>query len=222
MPAGRYLCLQVADTGCGMDEGTKGRIFEPFYTTKFTGRGLGMSAVLGIITAHNGSLQLFSQPGRGTTVKVFLPVRESDLVAVEPTPETISTPWRGSGTILVAEDEAQVLMIMELMLEELGFTVLAATNGFEALELFQENAAEILLVVTDMGMPGMDGYELFRELKKLKPELPIIISSGFGDTVVTSRTPHEDIAALVSKPYSFDRLREVLQSVIGDAGLKCA
>ena len=165
MPAGRYLCLQVADTGCGMDEGTKGRIFEPFYTTKFTGRGLGMSAVLGIITAHNGSLQLFSQPGRGTTVKVFLPVRESDLVAVEPTPETISTPWRGSGTILVAEDEAQVLMIMELMLEELGFTVLAATNGFEALELFQENAAEILLVVTDMGMPGMDGYELFRELK---------------------------------------------------------
>ncbi len=215
IPAGQYVCLEVSDTGCGMDEDTKQRVFEPFYTTKFTGRGLGMSAVLGIIAAHMGSLQLFSQPGQGSTFKVYLPVQISDSVEYQSHQHAASSAaWQDSGTVLLVEDEEQIKFIARIMLIKLGFTVIEASNGKEALELYSENAADITLVITDMGMPIMDGYALFRELKKLNPLLPIIISSGFGNSVVTSMIAREDIAGLVGKPYNFDQLRDVLKMVL--------
>jgi CheY-like chemotaxis protein len=200
-----------------MDIETRQRIFEPFYTTKFTGRGLGMSAVLGIIMSHSGALQLFSQSEEGTTFRVYLPVQDSEPVEDEPAPQSSSALWQGSGTILLVEDEELIKIIASAMIKKLGFSVIEASNGREALDLYQQNAADITLVVTDMGMPVMDGYALFRELKKLKPELPIIISSGFGAVDVTSRISCDDIAGLVGKPYSFDNLREVLKSVVGGA-----
>jgi signal transduction histidine kinase/ActR/RegA family two-component response regulator len=211
---GWYVCLEVTDNGCGMDNETRQRIFEPFYTTKFTGRGLGMSAVLGIIMSHGGALQLYSHLGQGTAFKVYLPIQISESVGDEGTPHVPLTPWQGSGTILLVEDEEQVRLIAQALLIKLGFTVIEATNGREALELYQKNAAEITLVVTDVGMPVMNGYELFRELKKLRPELPIIISSGFGDVDVSSKISRDDIAGLIGKPYSFDQLREVLKKVV--------
>ena len=214
IPAGHYICLEVTDSGCGMDEETRRRIFEPFYTTKFTGRGLGMSALLGIITAHKGALQLSSEPGNGTTFKVYLPARISAAVDEEISQQAAPAPWRGSGTILLAEDEEQIAWILNTMLVALGFTVIEAADGQKALELYKKNAADITLVITDMGMPVMDGYELFRELKKINPQLPIIISSGFGDSAVTSRIPREEIAGLINKPYSPDQLREVLKSCL--------
>jgi signal transduction histidine kinase/CheY-like chemotaxis protein len=217
IPAGRYICLEVADNGCGMNDEIRQRIFEPFYSTKFAGRGLGMSALLGIITAHKGALQFTSQPGQGTTFKVYLPAQISTVANEETAQQTAPAPWKGSGTILLAEDDEQVALILKTMLTALGFTVIEAADGKEALELYLKNAAEITLVMADMGMPVMDGYELFRELKTLNPKLPIIISSGYGDTVVTSRIAREDIAGLVSKPYNFDQLREVLRRVVGDA-----
>jgi len=215
IPAGGYLFLEITDDGSGMDEVTSQRIFEPFYTTKFTGRGLGMSAILGIITAHKGALQLFTQPNKGTTFKVYLPIPASESTAAEATEQNAQdSPWQSTGTVLLAEDEVQVSMVAKAMLEALGFTVIEASNGKEALDLYQKHAADIALVVTDVGMPIMDGYELFRQLKILNPYLPIIISSGFGDTVVTSRIAREDIAGLVSKPFSLVQLREVLKSVV--------
>jgi len=215
IPPGEYVCLEVTDNGCGMDEETKWRIFEPFYTTKFTGRGLGMSVVLGIIMSHNGALQLFSQLGQGTTFKVYLPVQISDSAGDEKSrPSAPSTPWQESGTILLVEDEDQVRFIAKAMLNNFGFTVVEAVNGKEALELYQKYAVDITLVLTDMGMPIMDGYELFHELKKLCPQLPIIISSGFGDAEVSSRIAISDIAGLISKPYHLDQLRDVLKSVL--------
>ena len=214
IPQGVYACLEITDTGCGMDSETRQRLFEPFYTTKFTGRGLGMSAVLGIVATHKGVLQLFSQPGVGTTFKIYLPVQTGESgeagILTEPSP---SVPWQGSGTILLVEDERHVLTLAKTMLEKLGFTVIEASNGKEALELYEQLFADITLVITDMGMPVMDGYELFQKLKMIKPELPVIISSGFGDQIVTSRIPPEDIAGLVSKPYSFEQLRDVLKNV---------
>ena len=213
IPSGPYVCLEVTDTGCGMDEETRQRIFDPFYTTKFTGRGLGMSAVLGIITSHDGALQLLSKSGQGTTFKVYLPIQVAETTGEKLAMQTPSVPWRGSGTVLLAEDEAQVRDIGKIMLEELGFTVIAAANGKEALELYQKNSAGIALVVTDMGMPVMNGYELVRELKKLNPDLSIIVSSGFGDVDVTSRLGSEDITGIINKPYNFDQLREVLEKV---------
>jgi len=215
IPAGNYVCLEVIDSGCGMDDDTKRRLFESFYTTKFTGRGLGMSAVLGIIKAHKGALQVSSIIGLGTTFKVYLPVPETNAADNQSQLQVASSEsWRGSGTILLVEDEEQVLLIAKAMLEELGFAVIEAVNGKEALELYQKKAAEITLVMTDIGMPVMDGYALFSELKTLNPKLPIIISSGYGDKVITSRISFDGIAGLLSKPYSFNKLREVLSSLV--------
>jgi PAS domain S-box-containing protein len=210
---GAYLCLEVTDTGCGMDDETKQRIFEPFYTTKFPGRGLGMSAVLGVITSHKGALQLSSQPGQGTTFKVYLPVQTGEK-GLEPLQRTIPSEWRGSGTILLVEDEPQLTAVGKTLLETLGFSVIEASNGIEAIEKYRKYAAEITLVVTDIGMPLMGGYELIAELKKLDPALPVIVSSGFGDKAVTSKLSPEDVAGLISKPYRLDQLREVLKSAV--------
>jgi CheY-like chemotaxis protein len=212
---GWYVCIEVSDTGCGMDIETKQRIFEPFYTTKFTGRGLGMSAVLGIITAHKGALQLTSQPGLGTTFIIYLPILEGESVVNVPLQRVVSAPWQGSGTILLVEDEEPVMMIAKTMLKSLGFTIIEASNGKEALDLFQKHIEDITLVVTDLSMPEMDGYKLFRELKKLKQDLPIIISTGFGDIDVTSRIARTEIAGLIGKPFNFEQLREVFKSVAG-------
>jgi signal transduction histidine kinase/CheY-like chemotaxis protein len=212
IPPGQYVCLEVTDNGCGMDDETKLRIFEPFYTTKFTGRGLGMSAVLGIINTHGGRMQLVSKPGQGTTFKVYLPAIISEYDEMRLTAP--SEPWRGSGTILLAEDEEQIRMVAKELLQIIGFTVIEASNGKEALELYQKHVPDISLVITDMGMPNMNGYELFHELKKLNTNLPIVISSGFGDVAVSSHIAPEDIAGIISKPYTFDLLREVLKGVV--------
>ena len=174
-----------------------------------------MSAVLGIINSHDGALQLQSQPVQGTSFKVFLPVHKKVSAGDEkisvPVP---SAPWRGSGTLLLVEDENQVRFIAKVLLEHIGFTVLEAVNGKEALELYQRNATDIALVMTDIGMPVMDGYELFSELKKLNPGLPVIISSGYGDAEVTARIGTDTSAALISKPYGADQLREVLKKAL--------
>ncbi|MFT5520227.1 MAG: PAS domain S-box-containing protein [Enterobacterales bacterium] len=213
--SGQYVCLEVTDNGCGMDETTKSKIFEPFYTTKFTGRGLGMSAVLGIINSHGGAIQLFSQLGQGTTFKVYLPALVDELRgSSDEGSSTSKAAWQGSGTILLAEDEEQVRFIAKELLEMFGFTVLEAINGKEALELYQTNAEDITLVLTDIGMPIMDGYALVDELKKLNPELPIIISSGFGDAEVKARIRSDNIAGIARKPYDSDKLRAVLKSVV--------
>ena len=214
IPAGRYICFEVTDNGCGMDEETRRKIFEPFYTTKFTGRGLGMSAVLGILNAHNGALQLESRLGHGTTFRVYLPVQISKNESEEAHQKAVSAAWHGSGTILLAEDEEQVKSIAIALLEKLGFKVIDAANGKEALELYHQNATDITLVITDMGMPIMNGYELFYKLKQLDPQLPIIISSGFGEADIASKISLKEMAGLINKPYKFDHLREVLRGVV--------
>jgi len=218
IPSGSYLCLEVADNGCGMDEEVRRRVFEPFYTTKFTGRGLGMSAVLGIITAHRGGLQFFSEPGKGTTFRIYLPIGAGDGAAgqtVKPLAPTAS--WRGRGTILLVEDEVSLMLVARDMLRALGFSTVEACHGKEALELYEKHSADLALVVTDLGMPIMDGYALVAELKKLDRNLPVIISTGFGDGTVGERIAREDIAGMIGKPYNFDQLRDELKRVLGSS-----
>jgi PAS domain S-box-containing protein len=214
IPSGEYVCLEVTDNGCGMDETTISRLFEPFYTTKLTGRGLGMSAVLGIIKSHAGVLQLFSELGQGTTFKVYLPAIDELTGDANESTSTASESWQGNGTILLVEDEEQFRYMAKELLEMFGFTVLEAVNGKQALEMYQKNAKEIMLVVTDIGMPVMDGYELFEKLKKLNQELPIIIFSGYGDGEVKARIRSDNIAGIISKPCNADKLLEVLKSVV--------
>jgi len=214
IPEGTYVCLEVTDKGCGMTEEIKRRIFEPFFTTKFTGHGLGLSATLGIITGHEGALQVFSQPGMGTTFKVYLPALAGDTGSDALQQPTAPVPWHGSGTILLVDDEDQVRSIAKAILENFGFAVMEAGNGKEALASFHKENAHIDVVITDIGMPVMDGYQLFFELKKLHPGLPIIMSSGFGDKSVGSRIPEEDMAGFIGKPYSPDQLQELLKRVV--------
>ncbi|MEI7934845.1 MAG: response regulator, partial [Chlorobiaceae bacterium] len=148
------------------------------------------------------------------TIKIYLPVYK-EAPEEESDQQASFAPWQGSGTVLLVDDEEHVIFVAKTMLEELGFSVIDASNGKEALELYRMNAEKITLVVTDIGMPVMDGYALFSELKKINPELPIIISSGFSDTVVTLRIAVENIAGFISKPYSFEQLRDALKSVVG-------
>lgn len=211
---GWYDCLEVTDNGCGMDDETQQRLFEPFYSTKFTGRGLGMSAVLGIITSHKGALQLKSRPGRGSTFRVYLPALISESEQEDSLLQDVPAPWKGSGTVLVVEDEEGVMLVAETMLRELGFAVVKASDGRQGLEMYRKNAPHITLVLTDIGMPVMNGYEMIPELKKINPGLPIIVSSGFGDAEIASRIDQNTIAGLIVKPYNFCRLRELFKSVV--------
>ncbi len=214
IPAVRYLCLEVTDNGCGMSDETQRRLFEPFYSTKFTGRGLGMSAVLGIISAHSAMLQLTSQQGKGTTFKIYLPILIETAAKDSLKPESKSS-WKGAGTVLLVEDEFEIREVTKVMLKNLGLTVIVASNGKEALALYRKNATDITLVLTDMAMPVMDGYELVSELKKRCPRLPIILSSGFCKDKIITKIDPDAIAAFISKPYDFYQLQDVLRNVLG-------
>ena len=155
LPEGIYTYFEVADTGCGMDAATIEKIFDPFFTTKFTGRGLGMSAVLGIVRGHKGAMKIYSEVGKGTTFKILFPAIEvpDDGDAIEGQGEAEERTWTRTGTVLVADDEDVVCAVARKMLERLGFSVLTASDGHEALEIFRERADEIVCVLLDLTMP---------------------------------------------------------------------
>lgn len=213
LPEGQYVFLEVSDTGGGMTPETRARIFDPFFTTKFTGRGLGLSAVLGIVRGHRGAIKVYSEVGKGTSIKMVFPSSQLPAKAVEPASE-LPAAWRGQGMVLIIDDEPFVIDLARCMLEKMGFTVLTARNGHDGLQVFEKEGDNIRLVLLDMTMPQLDGEETFRELRKLRSDVQTILSSGYNEQTATSRFAGKGLAAFIQKPYTFEQLQATVRKVL--------
>lgn len=197
---GTYVYFEVTDSGCGMDEETQARIFDPFFTTKFTGRGLGLAAVLGIIQGHHGALRVKSQVNNGTTFTLLLPSTSEPLTPTTPS-NTASPTIQGKGLALVVDDEEGVRSLIARILEGYGFTVHQAFNGAEGLEVFIRHQNEIKLVVSDMVMPVMNGDKMFAEIRALKSNIPLLLVSGYDAQDISEKLNNELRVGFLSKPF---------------------
>lgn len=210
-----YVYIEVSDTGCGMDESVKSQLFEPFFTTKFSGRGLGLSSVLGIIRSHNGAIKVYSEPGEGTTFKILFPVCDNDFTdSLDPDEGITKEEWVGKGTVLFADDEDTVLAVGRRMLQHLGFNVLQARDGREAVDLFRKNAEDLILVILDLTMPHLSGDEVYREIRKISTDIPVIVSSGFSREDVMHRFAGKHLAGYIQKPYRIGDLSAIIREVL--------
>ena len=219
-----YACLTVSDTGHGISDRDIEKIFDPFFTTKFTGRGLGLPVVMGIVKAHGGGISVESEPEHGSIFRIYLPVStdklplQHDLSAMpeaHPTgkAEKLSK-IEGGGTVLLIEDEEPVRNMAKMMLTRLGYTVLDARDGAEAVDVFQKHQDEIIFVLSDLTMPRMDGWETLAALRKLSPDIPVVLSSGYDKTQVMAGDHTEQPDAFLGKPYQLKGLRETINRVL--------
>jgi len=218
LTVGPYVKFEVHDTGSGMSEEVLSKIFDPFFTTKFTGRGLGLAAVSGILRGHLGAVRVYSHPGQGTTFKVFLPVaRELPPVPALAPPIRATPLLKGWGTILLADDEDTVRNVGKTSLQRFGFDILLAENGEKAVALFKENRETIRLIVLDLTMPVMGGEEALTLLREIDPQVPILLSSGYNQVEIIRRFTTQSISGFIQKPYTVTQLNEAVAIALPDS-----
>jgi CheY-like chemotaxis protein len=210
-----YWVLSIHDTGVGMDQETLSRLFTPFFTTKEIGRGtgLGLSLVYSIVKSHLGFLSVYSEPGSGSTFNIYLPVMEG-AVATAALPASAGQVPKGSGTVLVVDDEEILRKLATEILEMCGYTVLSATNGEEAVKLFRALAGQIDLVLLDMMMPVMSGREAFLKLREIKPQARILLSSGFRADARVQELLEGGVNGFIDKPYTMRSLAQAVDTIL--------
>ncbi len=215
---GLYVLIEVQDNGCGMEAATRDQMFDPFFTTKFTGRGLGLAAVQGIMRAHHGLIRVTSEVGRGTCMQLLFPAYTQQPVgagiplAVPPA----AGRWRGQGVVLLADDDLSVRTVANRMLQLLGFSVVLAKDGVEAVNMHAGMADSIVLVILDLTMPQMDGIDALRQIRARSPRVPVLLSSGFSQDDIWPRAEGLHFEGYLQKPYELGSLQETLRRVLGD------
>ncbi len=214
---GTYVYLEIIDNGSGISNDVKERMFEPFFTTKFIGRGLGLSAVAGIVRSHQGAIKVYTELGKGTSFKVFFPTIEETNTSPQKTLDFIKEEKqqpKNPKCILVVDDEKLVRETVKNMLEIGGYNVLLASNGEEAIHIYTENKAQIAMVLLDMTMPIMDGEETFRELRRINPDVKVLLSSGYNEKDILERFIGKGLTGFIQKPFVLSSLLETIKSII--------
>jgi PAS domain S-box-containing protein len=208
-----HIYFEVTDTGCGMDRHMQERMFDPFYSTKFSGRGLGLAAVLGIMRSHSGGIRVKSEVGEGTSIRLLFPA------SAKPVPLSVGSTksngdWRGEGTVLVVDDESVIREYVTVVLRRKGFEVVTAEDGAQAVLEFRKHVNELVAVVLDLTMPNMDGAEAHREMLQIREGLPVIVISGFSETEATNSFTDTSLAGFIQKPFQAEELLEALKHSI--------
>ena len=211
---GDYVSLEVNDTGVGMDQPTLQRIFDPFFTTKFAGRGLGLAATQGIVRGHKGAMRVYTTPGQGSTFKILFPAmadeQEPTKLQAAVVPETATQ----SGTVLVIDDEEAVRRTAKASLERRGYDIILAENGTEGLQIFRALSSKISLVLLDLTMPGPGGEEVLRQIRTIRAETKVVLSSGYNEVEVIQRFTGKGLAGFLQKPYTSAALVEKVSRVL--------
>jgi CheY-like chemotaxis protein len=218
-PAATYVFLEVTDTGAGMTPDTLQRIFDPFFSTKYSGRGLGLAAVMGIVQSHRGLIRIRTEPGQGTSFRVLLPAVPGTARTQEQ-PSAARTEWHGHGTVLVVEDEEGVRDVAERILKDFGLQTITAVDGRDALDILERGGNQITAVLMDLSMPRMGGQEALRQLRQTWPDLPVIMMSGYTEESVAAQFSEAGpgVTAFLQKPFFAEDLMGVLRRVLVTAG----